>query len=184
MPLLMAELPVFGGRLVPTELRAHRRIDKFGEIVRRLDIRRQAEEHVAHLARRVLFAPDAAVADVGDGANTAVDRDAFAVARLIDAPLARRRADLHVAERQVVAVEQLRHLRGGGQRLAFGAAVGDGLGAQGLDARPEFVARLATQGLMPISFWAVPPRMAMRSASLRPGVDSTRSTSVAVHGNG
>ena len=54
-----------------------------------------------------------------------------------------------------------------------------------LDARPEFVerSRLA-QGLIPISFCAVPPRMAMRSSSLRPGVDSTRSTSVAVHGNG
>ena len=123
-----------------------------GEGVRSLDVRRQAEEHVPHLARRVLLAPDAAVAEVGDGADTVVDRDAFAVARLIDEPPAGCRADLHVAERQLVAIEQLRHLRGGGQRLAFGAAVGDGLGAQGLDARPEFVARLAAQGLMPISF--------------------------------
>ena len=40
------------------------------------------------------------------------------------------------------------------------------------------------QGAMPSSRAAVPPRMAIRSSSLRPGVLSTRSTSVLVHGNG
>src|SRR6476661_3255882 len=102
MPLLMAELPVFGRRLVPAKLRAHRRIDQLGEVVRGLDVGRQAEEHVPHLARRVLLAPDAAVAEVGDGANAVVERDALAVARLIDAPPAGSLADLDLAERQFV----------------------------------------------------------------------------------
>ena len=37
---------------------------------------------------------------------------------------------------------------------------------------------------MPSSRAAVPPRMAMRCSSFSPGVLSTRSTSVLVHGNG
>ena len=117
------------------------------EGMRGLDVPRQAEEHVAHLARRVLLTPDAAAAEVGDGADAVVDRDALAVACLVDTPLAGRLADLDIAERQVIAIQQLRHLRSGGQRFAFGAAVGDGLGAQPLDARPEFVELRRRSGL-------------------------------------
>jgi hypothetical protein len=40
------------------------------------------------------------------------------------------------------------------------------------------------QAAMPSSRAAVPPRIAIRSSSLNPGVLSTRSTSVLVHGNG
>ena len=46
------------------------------------------------------------------------------------------------------------------------------------------VARASAQAAIPSSRAAVPPRMAIRSSSVSPGVLSTRSTSVLVHGNG
>ena len=153
--------------------------------MRHFDIGAQAEEDVAKYAARILLAPDAAVAEIGDGADAIVERDALLVMGLVGAALARRVTELDIGQRQVVAVEQLGDLRSRRQGLALGAAVGDGLGAQPLDARPKPVDRVEpVQGLMPISFCAVPPRMAIRSASLRPGVDITRSTSVLVHGKG
>ena len=61
---------------------------------------------------------------------------------LKDPPFARRCAQLDVGERQIVAIQQLGDLGGGRQRLILGAAIGDGLGAQPLDARPELVERI------------------------------------------
>jgi hypothetical protein len=163
MPLLVPELPIFSRGLEAAELGADRSIDQLGQVMSDLDVGAQAEEDVARLARCILLAPDATVAERGDGADAIVERDALPVARLVDAPLAGRFADLDIGQRQVVAVEQLSDLGGSGQCLALGAAVGDGLGAQPLDARPELVDRVQpAQGLMPISFWAVPPRIAMR----------------------
>ena len=72
---------------------------------------------------------------------------------LILAPLARCFANFDVGQRQVIAIEQLGNLGGGGQRLVFSAAVIDGLGAQRLDARLELVDRgeikLFVQGCVP-----------------------------------
>ena len=181
----MAELAIARRGLVAAEFRAHGRVDQLGEVVRHLDIGAKTEEDVAHIAGRILLAPDPAIAEVRNGTDAIVERDALAAARLVDAPLAGRLANLEVGQRQLVAVEQLGDLGGGGDCFAFGAAVGDCLGAQPLDARPKLVEGVApAQGLMPISFCAVPPRMAIRSSSLSPGVDITRSTSVLVHGNG
>jgi hypothetical protein len=44
--------------------------------------------------------------------------------------------------------------------------------------------REAPAQLMPRSLAAVPPRMAMRSSSLRPGIDMMWSTGTLFHGNG
>ena len=70
------------------------------------------------------------------------------------APLARRLAHFDVGQRQVVAVEQLGDLGGGRQRLVFGAAVVDGLGAQRLDARLELVERIEIRMFVHGSFTA------------------------------
>ena len=107
--------------------------------MRHFDIGAQAEEDVARLAGRVLLAPDAAIAEIGDGADAVVERNALLAMGFVGAPLAGRVAQLDIGQRQVVAVEQLGDLGGSGQRLAFGAAVVDGLGAQTLDARLELV---------------------------------------------
>ena len=66
--------------------------------------------------------------------------------RLVDPLLALRLADLDIGERQLVAVEQLRHLGRRGQRLALGATVVDGLGPQRLNAAPELIERRRVRG--------------------------------------
>src|SRR4051812_49430948 len=86
VPLLMPELLVLPAGLVAAELRSNRTIDQLGEIVRDLDVGRQAEEDVPPLPRPVLLAPDAAVAEFGDRADAFLERDALPVARLVDPP--------------------------------------------------------------------------------------------------
>jgi hypothetical protein len=163
MPVLVPNPPIVRRGLVAPELGADRAIDQLGEVVRDLDVSTQAEEDVAQLPRRVLLAPDTAVAEAGDGADAIVERDALLAMGLVGTAVTRRGAQLDVGQRQVVAIEQLGNLGRRRQRLAFGAAVGDGLGAQSLDARPKPVEGVGpAQGLMPISFCAVPPRIAMR----------------------
>jgi hypothetical protein len=110
--------------------------------VRDFDICTKAEEYVSGLAGLVVLTPDPAVAEIRNGADAVVERNALLAAGLIGAPLARRLPDFDVGQRQVVAVEQLGDLGGGRHRLAFGAAVVDGLGAQRLDARLELVERI------------------------------------------
>nr|AAF64652.1 unknown [Bradyrhizobium japonicum] len=60
---------------------------------------------------------------------------------LKDPPFARRRPQVDVGERQIVAIQQLGDLGGGRQRLFLGAAIGDRLGAQRLDTKLELVER-------------------------------------------
>jgi hypothetical protein len=107
--------------------------------VRDFDIRAQAEEHIAALAHLVLLAPDPAFAKIRDGADAIIERDSLLAVGLVRQPLAGRLANVDVGQRQVVAIEHLGDFGGGGQRLVFGAAVVDGLGAQCLDARLELV---------------------------------------------
>jgi hypothetical protein len=55
--------------------------------VRHFDIRAQAEEDVSDLAGGFFFAPDAAIAEIGNGADAVVERDAF-LRGFVCAPLA------------------------------------------------------------------------------------------------
>src|SRR5438132_14389307 len=98
--------------------------------MRDFDIRAKAEEYVSDLAGLVLLAPDPAVAEIRNSAYAVVEWNALLAPGLILALLARRFANFDVSQRQVVAVEQLGDFGGGGQRLVFGAALVDGLGAQ------------------------------------------------------
>ena len=140
VPLLVAEPPIVRGGLVPAaELGADRGIDQLGQDVRGLDVRAQPEEDVPRLAGQVLLAPHAAIAEIREDADAVVERDALLAVRLVHAPLTGRLADLDIGQRQVVAVEQLGDLGGRRQRLALGAAVVDGLGAQAPDAQLELV---------------------------------------------
>ena len=143
MPLLVAEALVVGRGLVAAEFGADRGVDHFGQVVRDLNVRAKAEEHVSPLAGRVLLAPRAAIAERRNGADAIVERDALLAVRLVRQALAGRLADLDIGERQVVAVEQLCDLGRCRQRLAFGTAVVDGLGAQALNARPKLVERVS-----------------------------------------
>ena len=74
-----------------------------------------------------------------------------------------------------------------GQCLYVGEDAGEVAGAQaaGMAVSSRWHSgRGPAQPAIPSSRAAVPPRMAIRSSSVRPGVLSTRSTSVLVHGNG
>ena len=152
MPLLVPEPPIVDRGLEAAELGAHGAVDQFGQIMRDLDIRAKTEEHIAALAGRVLLAPDPAIAEIRDRADAVVERNSLLAMGLVVPPFARRLAHLDVGQRQVVAIEQLGDLGGGGQRLVLGAAIVDGLGAQRLNARLELVERgeigcLSTDGL-------------------------------------
>src|SRR5262249_32638974 len=69
-----------------------------------------------------------------------------------------------------------RHHHGGG------GGGGHGEGGGGGPAAPVVASPKAQ--LIPRSLAAVPPRIAMRSSSLRPGIDMTWSTGTLFHGNG
>jgi hypothetical protein len=72
MPVLMPETPIAGRNLVAAELRPHGVINQLGQIVRDLDIGAQTEEYIAGIARLVLLTPNAAIAEVRNGADAAV----------------------------------------------------------------------------------------------------------------
>ncbi len=88
MPLLVPQAAVIGRGLEPAELGAHRGVDQFGQIMRDLDIRAQAEEDITAFAGRILLAPDPAIAEMSDRADAVVDRNSLLAMGFIDAPLA------------------------------------------------------------------------------------------------
>jgi hypothetical protein len=120
---------------------AHGAVDQLGQIMRHLDVGGQPEEHVNVVAVRVLLAPDPAIAEPRDRPDAVVDRNALLAMGLVDLTVAGRCLELDVRQRQVVAIEQFRDLGGGGQRLVLGAAIGNGLGAQRLNAGLQLVER-------------------------------------------
>ena len=110
----MPKSPIIRRGLVAAGLGAYRSVDQFGQVMRDFDIRTQAEEDIAALAGLVLLAPDPAIAEMRDGADAVVERDSLLAPGFIDAPFARRCANVDVGQRQVVAIEQFGDLGGGG----------------------------------------------------------------------
>ena len=116
----------------------------------------------------------------------------------------RRVPDVHVPQEQLngakvrAAFEEVRRVRMANQmgtdalaqaRSLSGTTDQPSLDQPPLPGRPPWTgppgpAPASCQAPMPSSRAAVPPRIATRSAPLKPGVLSTRSTSVLVHGNG
>ena len=141
MPLLVPEPPIFRCGLVAAELGANGSVDQFGQVVRDFDIRAKTEEYVSGLTGLVFLAPDPAVAEIRNRAYAVIERNSLLAVGLHTRALARCFANFDVGQWQVVAIEQLGDFGGGGQRLVFGAAVIDGLGAQCMDARLELVER-------------------------------------------
>ena len=105
MPLLVPEPAVVDRGLEAAEFGAHGGVDQFGQMMRDLDIRAQTEEDIAGLAGRILLAPDPAIAEMSDRANAVVERYSLFAVDLVGAPLARRRAQFDIGQRQVMAIE-------------------------------------------------------------------------------
>jgi hypothetical protein len=91
------------------------------------------------LALAVLLAPDPAVAEGRDGVDASIQRNALPSVGLDNSTLAGFLADLDIAQREVVLVEQISDLGGGSERLLFGAAILYRFSPQCLDARLETV---------------------------------------------
>jgi hypothetical protein len=70
-----------------------------------LYIRAQAEEYIARLACLVFLAPDPAIAEVGNGADAVVQRNALLAVGLVLPPVTRCIADFDVGQRKIVSVE-------------------------------------------------------------------------------
>src|SRR4051812_942709 len=139
MPLLVPEPAVVDRGLEAAKFCAHGAVDQLSQIMRDLDIRAETEEHIAVLAGRALLAPDPTIAEMGDRADAVVQRNALLAKSLVDPPLARRRAQFDVGERQIMSIQQLGDLGGRRQRLVLGAAIGDRLGTQRLNAELQLV---------------------------------------------
>ena len=70
MPVLVPETPVTGRGFVAAEFRPHGVIDQLGKVMRDFDIGAQTEEYIAGFAGRVLLAPNPAIAEIRNGADT------------------------------------------------------------------------------------------------------------------
>src|SRR3954462_14359412 len=106
MPLLVPEPAVVDRGLEAAELGADGAVDQFGQIMRDLDVRAEAEEHIAALAGRVLLAPDPTIAETSDRPDAVVQGNSLLAKSLVDLPLARRRPQFDVGQRQIVAIQQ------------------------------------------------------------------------------
>ena len=98
MPVLVPETPVTGRILVAAELRPHGVVDQLGQVVRDFDIGAQAKEYIASLAGLVLLAPNTAIAEVRNGADAVVERNALLAVGLVLAPLTPCIADFDIGK--------------------------------------------------------------------------------------
>ena len=105
MPVLVSEAPIADRRFVAAELGPHGVIDQFGQVVCDLDIGPETKEYIARLASLVLLTSNPAIAEVRNGADAIVQRNAFLTVSLIPALLARCITDFDVGQRQIVSVE-------------------------------------------------------------------------------
>jgi hypothetical protein len=99
MSVLMPETPVAGRYLVAAEFEPHGVIDHLGQVVGDLDIGAQTEEDIAGVAYLVFFAPNPAVAEVCNGADAAVYRNALLAVGFILTLFTRRIAYFNVGQR-------------------------------------------------------------------------------------